>query len=197
MNRSKTEQARSSRLRRVAPILLLACIAAGCEAVMAALPIAMGFARNAMQVNDENYGADSVAQLEKLFESYFPAGTAVSATTTAAVATEQTEAPEEPTEVVTEVPDRPPLALDTALLRDDTPRSRGIRGGNADTKFELTALDADAVLRDGVHRDERGDRLRISFAAHEACWVYVVEIDATGYVVPVFPNPAVSTGSNP
>lgn len=45
------------------------------------------------------------------------------------------------------------------------------------------------VLRDGRGDPSRGDLLRVHFQANCACWVYVIGIDATGFVARIFPDP--------
>lgn len=52
----------------------------------------------------------------------------------------------------------------------------------------LERIDDGAVLRDG-RGSAAGDRLEIRFTASCACYVYVIGIDATGYVVRLFPDP--------
>jgi Domain of unknown function (DUF4384) len=44
------------------------------------------------------------------------------------------------------------------------------------------------VLYDGRGDPARGDKIKIFFAANCACYVYVIGIDATGYVASIFPE---------
>ena len=61
---------------------------------------------------------------------------------------------------------------------------------------ELEAIDDGDTLVDGRGDPSRGDLLRIHFQANCTCWVYVIGIDATGYVARIFPDPD-SALSNP
>jgi hypothetical protein len=159
----------------VVGLAALCLLTFSCEAVVAGIPTALRFASNLLSANEQNYGAESIDKLSNVLGLYFD--------------------PQRSTQPKQVSMAAPPLALDVAVLRDDTPRSRGILGGTA--RFKLVPLDAGAELRDGVGRDTPGDRLRVSFTPKQECWVYVLEVDATGYAVPVFPNPDVSIVTNP
>jgi uncharacterized protein DUF4384 len=52
------------------------------------------------------------------------------------------------------------------------------------------------VLRDGGSDPRKGDVVKFSFRANCDCYVYVIGVDATGYVARIFPDPA-SRQSNP
>jgi hypothetical protein len=170
----------NSAQRTVIVLALLGLTTAACEAVPVLLPAAVNFARNLLDTSSANYGEKSADELERVLNSFFtPPGS--------------NERPQA-TAVAKAVPSAP-LGLDVALLRDDTPQTRGIRGGSS--RFMLEGLELNPVLRDGVGRAAPGDRLRVSFTPTEECWVYVIEVDATGYVQPVFPNPDVSAVTNP
>jgi hypothetical protein len=54
-----------------------------------------------------------------------------------------------------------------------------------------------AGLRDGVGRPEPGDRFGIAFASKETAYVYIVNIDATGWAQTLFPYPDVPGFDNP
>ena len=71
----------------------------------------------------------------------------------------------------------PPLALDIALLKESTVQGELI----------LLPLEDGTVLRDGREDQLAGDRFRAVFRANQECFVYVVGIDATGWVTPLFP----------
>lgn len=70
-----------------------------------------------------------------------------------------------------------PVSLGVALLAQ--------RAGSN----QLEAIDDGDTLVDGRGEPSRGDLLRVHFQANCACWVYVVGIDATGYVARIFPDP--------
>lgn len=71
------------------------------------------------------------------------------------------------------------IALDVALLAQQrTP----------DGRVELRPVDDGEVLHDGRGDPARGDKIKIYFSANCACYVYVIGIDATGYVAQIFPE---------
>lgn len=70
-----------------------------------------------------------------------------------------------------------PVSLGVALLAQ--------RAGSN----QLEVIDDGDTLVDGRGEPSRGDLLRVHFQANCACWVYVVGIDATGYVARIFPDP--------
>jgi hypothetical protein len=78
------------------------------------------------------------------------------------------------------------LELDVALLRQTTAGGRQV----------LEPIEDGAVLRDGRGVPEAGDRFRIAFRANRECFVYILGVDATGWVTPIFPSPH-SRHSNP
>lgn len=76
-----------------------------------------------------------------------------------------------------------PVSLGVALL-----------ARRAGTTTLATVEDGD-TLRDGRGDPGRGDLLRVHFQSNCACWVYVIGIDATGYVAQIFPDPDSSLGN--
>lgn len=168
--------------RRIVTLIAAGVIAASCEAVPFLLPAAMDFAQNLFDTNSANYGRSSAQELTVVLGSFFESQGAGSDRKILATA-------------VPGAAPQSPMGLDVALLRDETARSRGIGGGSS--TLQLSSLEPDAVLQDGIGRDTPGDRLRVSFTPNQDCWVYVIEVDATGYVQPVFPNPDVSAETNP
>ncbi|MEQ8485822.1 MAG: DUF4384 domain-containing protein [Pseudomonadales bacterium] len=71
----------------------------------------------------------------------------------------------------------PPVSLGVALLAQ--------RAGST----QLEAISDGDTLRDGRGDPSRGDLLRVHLQANCACYVYVIGIDATGYVARIFPDP--------
>jgi hypothetical protein len=69
-----------------------------------------------------------------------------------------------------------PISLGVALLAR--------RAGST----TLTTVEDGDTLHDGRGDPSRGDLLRVHFQSNCACWVYVVGIDATGYVAQIFPD---------
>lgn len=54
---------------------------------------------------------------------------------------------------------------------------------------ELKAIEDGATLHDGGDNPTDGDLLKLRFRANCACHVYVVGVDATGYVARIYPDP--------
>jgi len=52
------------------------------------------------------------------------------------------------------------------------------------------------VLRDGDGAEGAGDNYKVTFSANESCFVYVVQVDASGKIDRLFPGPYVAE-SNP
>ena len=81
------------------------------------------------------------------------------------------------------VPDEGALSIDLALFTT-------VNG-------ELVVMPDGARLRDGVGRTTPGDRFGIAFATNEPAYVYIVNIDATGWGQTLFPYPDVPGFDNP
>lgn len=80
-----------------------------------------------------------------------------------------------------------PLALDIAVLAQRSsagPRTAPIPINDGDTLYSIPG------------NPEAGDKIKISFKANANCYLYVVGIDATGYVASIFPDPS-SNLTNP
>jgi hypothetical protein len=71
-----------------------------------------------------------------------------------------------------------PLHLDVALLKQKTVAGRQV----------LEPLEDGAHLRDGRGDPQAGDRFRIAFRSSENAFVYILGVDATGWVMPLFPS---------
>lgn len=52
----------------------------------------------------------------------------------------------------------------------------------------LAPIDDGAVLFDGGNEPASGDMLKITFQANCACYIYVIGVDATGYVAQIYPE---------
>ena len=70
------------------------------------------------------------------------------------------------------------LELEVALLRQTREDGRQV----------LAPMEDGAILRDGKGVPEAGDRFRIAFRAGQECFVYILGVDATGWVTPIFPS---------
>ncbi len=60
----------------------------------------------------------------------------------------------------------------------------------------LVAIEDGEVLRDGGNNPASGDLLKVQFKANCACYIYVIGVDATGYVAQIYPD-AEEGHSNP
>ena len=52
----------------------------------------------------------------------------------------------------------------------------------------LVAIEDGEILRDGGSNPASGDLLKVHFSANCACYVYVIGVDATGYVAQIYPD---------
>ena len=75
----------------------------------------------------------------------------------------------------------PSIVLDVAILAQRASE-------RAAQRLAPTPLQDGDVLRDGGSDPRRGDVVKFSFRVNCACYVYVIGIDATGYVAKVFPE---------
>lgn len=57
-----------------------------------------------------------------------------------------------------------------------------------DGRVSLRPISDGEVLRDGRGDPARGDKIKLFFSANCACYVYIIGIDATGYVAQIFPE---------
>ena len=62
---------------------------------------------------------------------------------------------------------------------------------------EFVMMPDGARLRDGVNRSEIGDRFGIVFSVTEPAFVYIVNVDATGWAQTLFPYPDIPGFANP
>jgi len=81
---------------------------------------------------------------------------------------------------------RPPITMDVGLLAQRK---------QPDGSVNLEAIQDGAVLYDGRGDPQAGDKLKITFKTNCDCYVYIIGIDATGYVAQVFPDPDYTTGN--
>ena len=82
---------------------------------------------------------------------------------------------------------RTPVSMDVGLLAQRI---------HNDGSVTLEAIEDGAVLYDGRGDARAGDKLKITFKTNCECYVYIIGIDATGYVAQIFPDPD-STSGNP
>ena len=64
-----------------------------------------------------------------------------------------------------------------------------------DGQVTLEAIEDGDVLHDGRGNPEAGDKIKITFRTNCNCYVYVIGIDATGFVAEIFPDPDSSVGN--
>ena len=76
-----------------------------------------------------------------------------------------------------------PVVLDVAILAQRA-------SARAAQRTEPVPIQDGEVLRDGGSDPRRGDVVKFSFRANCDCYVYIIGVDATGYVVRVFPEKA-------
>ncbi len=77
----------------------------------------------------------------------------------------------------------PAIVLDAAILAQRASE-------RAARRADPVPIQDGEVLRDGGSDPRKGDVVKFSFRANCDCYVYVIGVDATGYVARVFPDPA-------
>ncbi|MYM62682.1 DUF4384 domain-containing protein [Pseudomaricurvus sp. HS19] len=80
------------------------------------------------------------------------------------------------------------VALDVALLAQQK---------QPDGSVQLMPIEDGATLYDGRGDRLAGDKIKVGFKSNCDCYVYVIGIDATGYVAQIFPDPDAPHMGNP
>lgn len=174
------------RIRLVPPACILAVAGSlvGCEALgSAALDAGRKFL---LGTASQNYGAEYTGSLEKMVDLLMkPISGAVAVQPPPAQSTPPAAATPEPAPAPSAAAD--PIVLDIVLLREVV----------ADGRTAALPIQDGEVLRDGFGRNEPGDNFKLSVRANTTCWLYVIDIDATGWAQPIFPNAEYSALQNP
>jgi len=135
----------------------------------AALPVAIDFAEDLLKTASDNYSKDYSDDLKELLE----------------ILVAETKAhtdkayPGQAAPPATPIPTAAKLALDVAVLVQ-----RASAGGLSDP----VPIDDGATLFSDPNDPAAGDKLKISIRANCDCFVYVIAVDGTGFLVPVFPD---------
>jgi len=82
----------------------------------------------------------------------------------------------------------PAIVLDATILAQRA-------ADRASRRSDPVPLQDGEVLRDGGNDPRKGDVMKFSFRANCNCYVYVIGVDATGYVARIFPDPASPQGN--
>jgi F0F1-type ATP synthase membrane subunit c/vacuolar-type H+-ATPase subunit K len=89
--------------------------------------------------------------------------------------------PPTPSSAAATPPAKSPIVLDVAILAQRA-------SARAAQRTEPVPIRDGEVLRDGGSDPRKGDVVKFSFRASCNCYVYIIGVDATGYVVRVFPE---------
>jgi hypothetical protein len=81
-----------------------------------------------------------------------------------------------------------PIVLDAAILAQRA-------GDRAARRTDPMPINDGETLRDGGSDPRRGDVVKFSFRTNCDCYVYVIAIDATGYVARIFPDSSLPQGN--
>ena len=172
--------------------LLLVVLTFGCAGLAAAAPYLLKIGQNLLGVAEDNYDVQYADEIRVLLTALTDASLAQAS----AQQEKQDEAETEPSKPKVEpqaakpepdpapVESAPPLGLDVAIMvqRPGEPEPIPVPDGT--------------VVHDGDGDASKADKLKVSFRATESCHLYVIAIDGTGWVTPVFPS-AESRVANP
>lgn len=207
--RQLSRRAANRRSSGVPGLVVIVLALAGCETVAPALQVAAAaFAKDLLSAASKNYTPAYATEVETLLTAIVEHKTGMQlagATTPATGYPEQQPAdagmgtayPQQPADATVYPGEQPPAAavppvaaiavsLDVALLAQ--------RSG-ADGSVTAEPIDDGAVLYDGRGDPGAGDKIKVFFAANCDCYVYVIGIDATGFVAQIFPDPDVALGN--
>ncbi len=158
----------------------------GCAALLdSALSAAQKTFLNAA---DKNYGNAYHDDLDKLLKKMVEEPKAPAPAPAAASAPTPVPDPvPAPAPAPTPVAVSGPLELEIVILKEELIGDRPVR---------VPLRDGDTIFdKYGTHGD--GDPLKISFRVNQECFVYVIGIDTTADMNPLFPNPKYSAHVNP
>lgn len=152
-----------------AAVFLLPLPAIGCAAMAAAAPLLLKVATNLLDTAGNNYSEEYAEDIKTLL-----------------LELSQGSQPGTSREQPAGTPAEGQLALHVALLQQCI----------VDGRESVVPIEDGAVLQDGRGDPAAGDKIKVSFSANQQCWVYVIAIDGTGWVTPVFPS-SESSAANP
>jgi len=159
-----------TRAARVTALLAIVVLV-GCQAAALAIPPLLNLAKNLLTTSGENHGASYVASVEELFKVF----------QTVTEGTKQGEQPQQ--QPPPQQPGQPAPPPSQSGLNVDVAMAK-MAGG------QLTSMNDGDVLRDAA-----GDRFKVVFRPHQNCYIYVLLIDATGFVQPLRPSASSGGGS--
>jgi len=145
--------------------LLISCAAA----VPVVTEYAIDFAEDLLKAASDNHSPDYADDLKELLEIL------VAETK----ASPETGYPGHTAPATTPTPITAELALDVAIL---------VQRASAGGLSAPVPVDDGATLYSDPNDPAAGDKLKISFRANCDCFVYVIAVDGTGFLVPVFPD---------
>ena len=139
--------------------LLIACAAA----VPVVTEYAIDFAEDLLTSASDNYSPDYAEDLKELLT----------------ILVAETKTPTETAYPGQAATLTTPLALDVAVL---------VQRASDGRLSDPVPIDDGATLYSDPNDPAAGDKLKISFRANCDCFVYVIAVDGTGFLVPVFPD---------
>ena len=139
--------------------LLIACAAA----VPVVTGYAIDFAEDLLASASDNYSPDYAEDLKELLT----------------ILVAETKTPTETAYPGQAATLTTPLALDVAVL---------VQRASDGRLSDPVPIDDGATLYSDPNDPAAGDKLKISFRANCDCFVYVIAVDGTGFLVPVFPD---------
>ena len=154
--------------------LLVSCLA---TLAPVATEVAIDFAQDLLSTASDNYSPDYADDLKDLLKILVAETKAPT----------DTGSPGQAAPPTTPTPTAAKLALDVALL---------VQRASAGEFSDPAPIQDGATLYSDPDDPAAGDKLKISFRANCDCFVYVIAVDGTGFLVPAFPD-FESTDPNP
>lgn len=166
--------------RQLHIILALTTAATGCEALG---PIAMEVGKNLLSTAAYNYNPEYAATLENLVialaKERIPDTADMAAEQPVQASMDSNQNIDMGSMQERKIASEEPIVLDVAILAQRmSPQGR----------MQPVPIADGATLRDGGDDPAAGDTLKIAFSANCSCYIYVVAIDASGYVEMAFPG---------
>lgn len=143
--------------------ILTVLLVPSCELVQSALSgyLTGGFASGLLRPALKNYDEETTRKIDTLLANFSGIGKPPGSTGSALARGSE-----------------PPIMMDIALLKQTR---------DPDGRLGLEPIEDEDVLRDSMEEDRAGDRFRITLQVNQDCYMYIVNIDATGWATPLFP----------
>ncbi len=208
MTSSNRHHGSRSRALLGAAVLSAFLVPVGCTAMAAAAPTLIKLASNLLGTASDNYSEHYAEDIKTFLLALSegqqpPRSSTASPASQAETAASQAETPASQAETAASYAETPATHGGTPASYGATPPKGQLALNVAILQQKIVngqetavPIEDGAVLQDGRGNLQAADKVKIAFSTNMECWVYVVAIDGTGWVTPVFPS-SESSGTNP